>query len=294
MTRIQRCIVLQLLLKVAMGVEPVDRPAILYAAEGAQAVIRYDAGGHETWRHPANMSRDAWLLPSGNVLFAWNDDYDSRRNDNPSGVTEVTSDHRVVFQVRSTGQVWSCQRMADGRTLIGAASQGKLLIADRTGAVVQEVRVKGKPGHSCLRMARALADGHFLVAEEGDRALREYAADGTMAWEAKVPFPPFSVVRLPSGNTLACGQQQMAEVDRQGAVVWRFAGTDAPDLGVRWFAGLQVLTGDRLAVCNAGGKVPFFILDRVGRTVLWRSAPGEAIPSGHGIQLCDLPGAALR
>lgn len=289
-----RVVMVWMTMAMVLADEAMPRPELLYAAEGAKAVIRYGADGREVWRHPAAMSRDAWLLPDGNVLFAYNDDYDAKRNDNPSGVIEVTPDHRVVFQVRTTGQVWSCQRLADGTTLIGAASQGRLLVADRSGAVVRAIRLKGKPGHSCLRMARGLAGGGFLVAEEGDRALREYATDGSLAWEAKVPFAPFSVVRLPSGNTLACGQQQMAEVDRQGAVVWRFAGAERPELGVRWMAGMQVLDQGRVAVCNAGGKVPFFVLDRASGAVLWCSAPGADVPGGHGIQVLGLAGPAQR
>jgi len=108
----------------------------LYAAEGAQQIIQYDAAGHVVWTHPASMSRDASRLPNGNTLFCYNEAYDSKRHDNPSGVREVTTDHRVVFDFRTTGQVWSCQRLADGSTLVAAASQGKLLVVDRAGTVV--------------------------------------------------------------------------------------------------------------------------------------------------------------
>ncbi len=103
-------------------------PAFLFAAEGVGKILRYATDGSVAWEYPAPMSRDVWQLPNGNILFCYNENYDARKNDNPSGVMEVTADRRVVFHFRTTGQVWSCQRLADGSTLVGAASQGKLLI----------------------------------------------------------------------------------------------------------------------------------------------------------------------
>ena len=92
-------------------------PSFLFAAEGVGKILRYGPDDRVEWEHPAPMSRDAWQLPGGNVLFCYNDQYDPKRNDNPSGVMEVTADHRVVFHFKTTGQVWSCQRLADGNTL---------------------------------------------------------------------------------------------------------------------------------------------------------------------------------
>jgi len=111
-----------------------------------------------------------FLIP-GNLLKAG-------KHDNPSGVMEVTPDKRVVFAFSTTGQVWSCQRMADGNTLVGAASQGKLLVVNPAAKVIKTIQVLNPPGHSCLRNARQIADGHFLVAEESAHAAREYSAAG--------------------------------------------------------------------------------------------------------------------
>ena len=72
-------------------------PPFLYAAEGVQKIIRYDSEGKVVWEYPAPMARDAWALPNGNVLFCFNREYDGSRNDNPSGVMELTADKKVVF-----------------------------------------------------------------------------------------------------------------------------------------------------------------------------------------------------
>lgn len=259
---------------------------LLYAAEGAQQIIQYDAAGQVVWTHPAPMSRDASRLPNGNTLFCYNEAYDSKRHDNPSGVREVTPDHRVVFDFRTTGQVWSCQRLADGSTLVAAASQGKLLIVDRSGTVLQTIVLRSKGGHSCLRGARRLPDGHFLVAEEGAHHVREYDSDGALVREIPVPFPPYSALRLADGRTVICGQKTIVEVDPAGRTVWSLSAAELPQLGVRWFAGLQVLPNGNLLVCNAGGTVTFAEIDRAKR-VVWQS--DGPFPVGHGIQALDVP-----
>jgi hypothetical protein len=271
-----------------------DFRPLLYAAEGAKQIVEYAKDGSVAWACPAEMSRDAWKLPNGNVLFCYNENYDSGKNDNPSGVREVDREKKVVFEFRTTGQVWSCQRLADGTTLVGAASQGKLLIVGPTGEVVRAIPLKNAPGHSCIRNARQIANGNFLVAEESAKAVREYAPDGALVREIRVPFPPYSGVRLENGNTLACGQQGMVEVDPAGKETWSLKGADIPAMGVRWFAGVQVLPGGNVFVCNAGGKVPFFEVTR-GKTVAWQCDPAKTpIPMGPGIQRLDVPGPPLR
>lgn len=257
-------------------------PRMLYAAEGVGKILRYAADGSVDWECPAEMSRDVWQLPNGNVLFSFNRNYDAKRHDNPGGAMEVTPDRRVAFSVVTTGQVWSCQRLPDGTTLVGAASQGCLLIADAQGDVVRKIRVKNAPGHSCMRHARQLKDGHFLVAEESARAVREYAADGALLCEYALDFRPFSAVRKEDGGTVIGGQKRLVEVDASGRVVWSMSGDDIPQAGVRWFAGLTVLPNGHVFVCNAGGRATFLEIRR-DKTVAWMS--NTTIPSGHGIFL---------
>ena len=266
-------------------------PRLLYAAEGAQKILRYASDGTIDWEYPAEMSRDVWQLPNGNVLFCFNRNYHSQRHDNPSGVMEVTPDRRIAFSFSTTGQVWSCQRLLDGTTLVGAASQGCLLLVDPKGDVIRKIPVKNAPGHSCMRHARQLPNGHFLVAEESARAVREYAPDGKMTREINVGFPPFSAVRLANGNTVICGQQWIVEIDAEGRSVWSLSGSEIPQAGIRWFAGIQVLPDGHLFVCNAGGRVTFLEIDR-SKKIVWQSHTGPSpYPAGHGIYLLTAPAA---
>ena len=230
-------------------------PPFLFAAEGAKKIIEYGSDGKVAWEYPAEMSRDVWHLANGNVLFCFNRDYESQKNDGPGGVMEVSPDKKVVWQFSTTGQVWSCQRLVDGNTLVGAASQGKLLIVSPAGQVVKEIKLLNQAGHSCIRNARQLPNGNFLVAEEGAGAAREYSADGELAREIKVGFAPYSAVRLDNGNTVICGQQSMVEVDTTDHIVWSLQGAEIPEMGIRWFAGIQVLPSGNVFICNAGGKV---------------------------------------
>jgi len=266
-----------------------DFPRLLFAAEGARKIIEYGPDGKVVWEYPAEMSRDAWALPNGNILFCFNRQYDSSKNDNPSGVMEVTADKKVVFEFATTGQVWSCQRMVDGNTLVGASSQGKLLMVGPGAKVLKAIQVRNAPGHSCMRNARQLANGNFLVAEESARATREYGPDGNLLREIKVSFAPYSAVRLEGGDTLICGQQTMVEVDSSDKILWSVEGKDFPGMGVRWFAGAQALPNGNIFVCNAGGKAAFLEISRT-KEVVWHSPLDASFPLGHGIQRMDAGG----
>jgi hypothetical protein len=233
----------------------------LYAAEGAQKIIRYGSDGNVAWEYPAEMARDVWALPNHNVLFCFNRQYDSGKHDNPSGVMEVTPGKRVVFSFSTTGQVWSCQRLVDGNTLVGAASQGKLLVVNPEAMVIKTIHLLNPPG--------------------------------TLVREIKLSFAPFSVIRLENGNTVISGQQSMVEVDPADKIIWSVDGKDLPDLGIRWFAGIQVLPNGNIFVCNAGGKVPFLEIGRDKR-VIWQSPNGMNIPFGHGVQRLDIEGKTQK
>ena len=90
-----------------------------------------------------------------------------------------------------------------------------------------------------------------------------------MLREIKLGFCPYSAVPLANGNILAGGQTTMVEVDDKDRVVWKLEGSELPDMGVRWFAGVQVLPGGNVLICNAGGKVPFFEINHQKR-VVWQ------------------------
>jgi len=267
--------------------------SFLYTSEDQRKIFRFDETGAVAWEYPADTARDVWQLPNGNVLFPYS--VSNGLNDAETGAMEVTPDKRIVWRFRTRGQVYSCQRMADGNTLVGATQQGRLLIVNPAGAVVRSFAVKNAAaGHGSMRNVRALADGHFLVAEESARAAREYDADGNLVREFETPFPTYSAIRLPSGNTMTCGKTGIVEFGPEGQPVWELKVSDVPGLGIRWFAGMQVLPNGHLFICNAGGKVPFAEITKE-KKIVWQADPAAFKGSrGHGIQRLDVAGPPLK
>ena len=87
------------------------------------------------------------------------------RGDNPSGVLEVSPEKQIVFQFQTTGQVWSCQRLADGNTLVGAASQGKLLVVNPQNQAEQRlIETEGSSGDKWI-VSRGLKAGERVIVE---------------------------------------------------------------------------------------------------------------------------------
>ena len=107
-------------------------------------------------------------------------------------------------------------------------------------------------------------------------------------------FAPYSAVRLDNGNTVICGQKSMVEVDAADKIVWSLEGAEIPEMGIRWFAGIQVLRNGNIFICNAGGKVPFLEVSRE-KKIVWQSGAGEPpFPMGHGVQRLDVTGRARK
>jgi hypothetical protein len=246
-------------------------------------ILRFDAAGRVVWSFATPMSRDLRVLPNGNLLFPYNENYDSKKHDNVSGVKEIDPTGRLVFQFQTTGQVFSCDRAADGLTLVGAASQGKILFVNLSGVVVRSFSVLNKPGHACMRHVRALPDGNCIVAEEIANAAREYDATGKMVRELKVPFPAFSTERGTNGHTLVSGRTGIVEFNAEGKIIWQLDAKDFPMLGIRWCAGFQSLENGDILLCNAGGKVPLIRFARDGRVVWQSNSDAWALPMGHGV-----------
>ena len=268
-------------------------PFLLYTSEALRKILRFDEKGAVVWEYPADTARDVWQLPNGNVLFPYS--ISNGLDNAETGAMEVTPDKRIVWQFKTRGQVYSCQRMADGNTLVGATQQGKLLIVNPSGELVRSFAVRNAAaGHGSMRNVRAQADGHFLVAEESARAAREYDAEGRLVREFKTPFPTYSAIRLPSGNTMTCGKTGIVEFSPDGQPVWELKASDVPQLGIRWFAGLQVLPNGHLFICNAGGKVPFAEISKE-KKIVWQADPAAFKGSpGHGIQRLDVSGTPLK
>lgn len=220
------------------------------------------ADGAVVWTYPAN-TRDGFVLPGGNVLLAV-----SKGKAFPGGgAVEVTRDGKVVWTYAGTqSEVNTVQKLGDGRYLVTEAGpKPRVLEVDADGKVAAEtpIAAQTKDLHLQTRMARKLPNGHYLVPQLLDKAVREYAADGTVAWEAKSPEDPkecwpFTAIRLANGNTLSTLTHgaEVVEFDPAGKVVWRLTNADLPGPLLKDPCGAQRLPNGNTVIASYGQGKP--------------------------------------
>ncbi len=81
-------------------------PFVCTDYSGAKVFI-VTAEGKAEWEYPAEACNDLWILPSGNLLF-----------NTGHGVREVTRDKKVVFDYQSKSEIYACQRLPNGNTVL--------------------------------------------------------------------------------------------------------------------------------------------------------------------------------
>lgn len=254
--------------------------------------------GKVEWEYETGQANDVWALPSGNVLF-----------NTGKGVLEVTRKKEVVFSYESESQVYACQRLANGDTLVGECSAGRLLEIDPQGKIVFELRLlpEGKDGgHAYMRNARKLANGAYLVAHFGEQVVKEYTPKGKVVREIAAPGGPHSVARLPNGNTvIACGDKDkergasIIEVDPKGKTVWEIVGDELPGAPLKFVTGFQRLPNGNTVLTNwLGhgnlGAAPQLIEVTRDKEVVWTFADHATIKSFSSVQALDVKGDATK
>jgi hypothetical protein len=202
--------------------------------------------------------------------------------------------------------------LSNGNTFIGECNAGRLLEVDSTGKIVHEVRLlpEGKDGgHTYIRNARCLANGHYLVTHYGQQVVREYVreydADGKVLLEIPARGGPHSAIRLPNGNTLvACGDvppegANIFEADAKGKIVWKIAKDELPGIHLAFATGLQRLPNGHTVLTNwlghgQFGKGPHLIEVTPDKKIIWTFADHQTMRTISSIQLLDVPGDATR
>lgn len=294
------------LLCVGTGLRAEEPPI---AEQRSEAGIRYSvlATGAETfllspegktlWTYPLG-TRDGWMLPNGNLLL------DITRCDQyPNGaILEVDREGKTRFEFRGSGSEVDCvQPLRGGHILLTESGpKPRLLEIDRTGKIVVEFPLKCQTSdfHMQTRMARKLANGHYLVPHLIDRVVREYDAHGNVVWEVATPNWPFTAVRLDNGNTLInCTRGDTCiEVDRAGKIVWQVTNADLPGGPIHDACGVQRLAnGDTVIESYGAGDPNALKLFEVTRDkrIVWSLRTFR--PHGlHGFQLLDAQQRPLR
>lgn len=262
----------------------------------------YIVGNDDTvsWRYPKG-TRDGWILPGGNALLAV-----SKSKEYPGGaVVEVDREGKTLFEFKGTqSEVNTVQALPNGNLMLTeAGAKPRLLEIDRSGKTVVEIAIQCQTQnhHMESRMARKLANGNYLVPHLLDRVVREYKADGSVAWEAKTPDEPkecwpFTAIRLENGNTLVnlTHGNRTVEFDPSGKIVWQVTNDD---LGAPLFrdpCGAQRLPNGNTVIASygMGGKgVKLFELTRE-KKVVWTWTSDR--PGVHHVQILETNGKPLE
>ena len=230
------------------------RPPLLVADYSGGRVARLQPDGKVDWQMPAPSSTDVWLLPNGNILYSW-----------LRGVREANAEGKVVWEYRAadTEEVYACQRLADGNTLVGELGACRAIeVAPDGKTIVREVKLPAEGGlHMRYRNLRKLANGHYLFVALTEGVVKELDDSGTVVWSVKAAGNPFGAIRLANGNTLVgCGDgHAIQEFDKDGKVVWQVGENDLiwvdeqgreSVIPLRFVAGLQRLPNGNTIVCN--------------------------------------------
>lgn len=252
--------------------------------------------GKVEWEYSAPNCNDLWVLPNGNLLF-----------NTGHGVREVTREKKVVFDYQSKSEIYACQRLANGNTFIGECNAGRLLEVAPDGKIVKELRLlpEGKDGgHSYMRNARQLDNGHYLVTHYGDQVVREYDGQGRVVREIPAVGGPHSAIRLTNDHTLiACGDRpggsKVFEVDAEGKTVWQVQGDELPGISLKFMAGLQRLPNGNTVMSNwlghgQFGKAPHLIEITPDKKVVWTFADHQTMKTISSLQLLDVPGDVTK
>jgi len=200
---------------------------VLAADDSTKRLAIVAPDGSLEWEMKVGPIHDAWVLPNGNILFqqGW------------TKIVEVTPAKQTVWEYdagRMNGnegrrvEVHAFQRLDNGLTMIVKSGPARILEVDKDGRIQREIKLKvNHPStHSDTRLARKIANGHYLVAHESDGFVREYDAAVKVVWDFEVPLfgkprkgghgpeafgnSLFSAIRLENGNTLIGGGNDFA------------------------------------------------------------------------------------
>lgn len=256
-----------------LGENKGNMDGMVIADSGNRKLICLKADGTVAWERKDIYCYDIHRLENGNLLYA-----DIRKGE--SVVRETDDDGKVVFEYKTKGEVFACQRLKDGKTLVGECTNGRLVEVDKEGKVTKTIKLTYKMGgHGCIRWARKTPEGTYLAAHPSDKAVREYDGSGKVLREIKCPWKAFGVIPLKAGGILISGEHGLMEVDGKSKVVWKLDDADVEEISPKWLAGIYLKPGGNIVQTNwlghkqEGKGVPLFEVTR-DKKVVWK-LPGE-------------------
>ena len=228
--------------------KPVRHRVLLVAYEhGNSRLMQVSEDGKLEWEHKLpGLTVMFQPLANGNIVYA--------HGGTPTGATELDRDRKVIWDyVSKSTEVLSCERLANGNTLLGEQGPCNATEVNGKGEIISTIPMtSGKLPHTQVRRIHQLENGHVLSAHESDATVREVDRDGKVVREYKGVENVFEALRLKNGNTLiGCGtQKRVIEVDAEGKTVWELKSDDVPDLNLTWITSLQVLPNGNYVIAN--------------------------------------------
>ena len=290
---------------------------VLAADYSTKRIAIVDDMGDVLWEHKIDNIHDLHHLPDGNVLFQTSMtrllEVDPKTNkvvwEYDAGKMNGNEGKRV--------EVHAFQRLPGGLTMIAESGVGRIIEVDAGEKIVRQIKLKVAKNdpHRDTRLVRKLDNGHYLVAHEGEGAVREYDADGKVVWDYPVPLfgrkpagghgpeafgnAVFAAVRLKNGNTLiATGNGHgVIEVTPETKIVWELHQDDLPGIKLAWVTTLQVLPNGNIILgnCHAGPNNPQVVEVTRDKKVVWTFRDlkhfGDATSNS---QVLDVPGPVIR
>ncbi len=253
------------------------------------------ADGSIEWQVDAMKPQDCWLLPNGNVLFAY-----------VGGAKEMTKDKQVAWEYKAPEKVecHAAQPLPNGNVLVVEGGTSRIVEVDRQGQIAKEIKLTTAPEvkmHNQYRGTRKTAGGHYLVCFKGEGKIVELDGDGKVLREVKVPGDPHQAVLLPNKNLLiTCGDgHKVVEVDPSDKVVWELNENDLPGNPLRLMAGCQRLpNGNTLFCVYLGhghiGEQPMVLEVTPDKKVVWEFADHAHFKTINQIQSLDVRGDVTK
>ncbi len=222
---------LVLLCGVSLSADEPIRHSFFVAGPTFTGII--DEDGKRAWDAGRPAARDGWVLPSGNVLIAWND-----------RVQELTRDKKVVFEYQLAApnkELGTVERLDNGNTLITElGTKPRLLEVTPSGEIAVEVPLQPETNnaHMQTRMARKLANGNYLAPHLLAFKVKEYTPEGQVVRVIATDLEslggkaaenwPFTAITLPGGNVLVnlTHGNKTVEFSPAGEVVWSVSNED--------------------------------------------------------------------
>ncbi|NQZ57142.1 MAG: PQQ-binding-like beta-propeller repeat protein [Lentisphaeraceae bacterium] len=233
---------------ILLGLSLQAKHKFIAADTTTREVFIVDENGKKTWSFKVpDKPQDVSVLANGNILICCR-----------TIVLEMTLDKKIIWKFKQKGEMHSAQRLADGNTLIGHTSKGRVLVVSPEGEIVSEFKTTyetTKP-HMIFRRVRRSADGKIYVAHHGDGVCRIYSPEGKVIASVKHHGKKcFSATPLENQKILLSGGGKIKIVSHSGETYWEVDISELKGHKITGLGSAKILKNGNILVTNWQGHV---------------------------------------